>query len=101
MSGRPVDQAVVQHALRWLAWAKDDLATAQVIARSRHLPPRNACYHAQQCAEKAIKAAIIFSGDRPRWTHDLDALNNQLKQLPAACDVSSPPVVLADLTYWA
>jgi HEPN domain-containing protein len=98
MSGPPVDPAVQQEALRWLAWAKEDLETAQVIAGSRSLTPRNACYLAQQCAEKAIKAAIIFSGKKYNWVHDLDALN---KQLPAAWDVSTPPVVLADLYYWA
>ncbi|MGH2353323.1 MAG: HEPN domain-containing protein [Chloroflexota bacterium] len=98
MSGRPVDPAVQQEALRWLAWAKDDLAAAQAIARDRSLAPRNACYHAQQCAEKAIKAAILFSGKQYTWSHDLDALN---KQLPAAWDVSASPVGLADLTYWA
>jgi hypothetical protein len=37
MSGRPVDPAVEQQALRWLAWAKDDLATAHAIARNRSL----------------------------------------------------------------
>ncbi len=98
MSGRPVDPAVQEEALRWLMVAKDDLATARVIARSQSLAPPNACYHAQQCAEKAIKAAIIFLGSTYLWTHDLDALN---KQLPAAWDVSAPPVGLADLTYWA
>jgi HEPN domain-containing protein len=97
MSGHPVNPANQQQARRWLGYAKEDLAAAQAIAGSQQLAPRNACYLSQQAAEKAIKAALYFLGIHT-WGHDLDALNNQL---PTAWRVSAPPVVLANLSYWA
>jgi HEPN domain-containing protein len=97
MSGLPVNPANQQQAQRWLGYAREDLEAAQSIAGSPQLAPRNACYLSQQAAEKAIKAALYFLGIHA-WGHDLDALNNQL---PTAWRVSAPPVVLADLSYWA
>lgn len=49
-------------AQRWLRLAREDLAAAeQLHAESEH-PARVVRFHAQQAAEKALKAAIIASG---------------------------------------
>jgi HEPN domain-containing protein len=36
------------------------------------------CYHAQQCAEKYMKALLISKNIRPEYTHDLIKLNEMI-----------------------
>lgn len=61
---------------RWLRYAKEDLLTAETLLAQTHIPPRQACWHAQQAAEKALKTTLIFLQiDFPR-THDLNLLRN-------------------------
>lgn len=61
---------------RWLRYAEEDLRTAETLLRQPDVPPRQACWCAQQSAEKILKAVLIFLEiDFPR-THDLDALRN-------------------------
>ncbi len=75
-------------ALDWLSRAQGDLAIA-----SAPLPPgaflEDLCFHAQQAAEKALKAVSIHHRISFRYTHDLDELTNGLKQ--SGIDV--PPAV--------
>jgi HEPN domain-containing protein len=57
----------------WLARAKSDLALARVPL------PQNAfyedlCFHAQQAAEKALKAVYQYHRWTFRYTHDLEEL---------------------------
>ena len=43
----------------WLARARSDLALAQAVLALPGVLPEDACYHARQCAEKALKALLI------------------------------------------
>ena len=55
---------------QWLKFSADHMTTAQVgdVAASIR------CYHAQQAAETAMKAALVFDGrDFPK-THDLEVI---------------------------
>lgn len=61
------------------------------------MPPRNACYHAQQTAEKAFKAALVFLGVPFPFRHDLDFLRDLL---PPGWDVKSRYPNLSALTIW-
>ena len=64
-------------ALVWLAFALGDLEAAQRHP-GRRQRPRIVGFHAQQAAEKALKAALVLTGvDVPR-THDLNDLRNRL-----------------------
>lgn len=84
-------------ARRWLEYAEDDLETARVILAQRR-PPRQACWHAQQAAEKAIKAALVLEQvDFPK-THDLDALRGLV---PEGWTVRATHADLAALTEWS
>ena len=65
---------------QWLHYAEGDLLSAKVLAASNDLPPRNACYLAQQCAEKALKAVLITVNIEPLRTHDLDALVQRMPE---------------------
>jgi len=65
----------VDLAKEWLTYAKSDLITAKNMFENVY--PREteiACFHCQQCAEKALKAYYIFNDAEPPRTHDLVAL---------------------------
>ena len=61
----------------WIQKAEEDYGVALREIRARKNPAYNAvCFHAQQCLEKYLKAALS-QGDKPFVkTHDLDVLLN-------------------------
>lgn len=72
MSERP-DQA-----LEWLRLAEGDLAVADRVLSAEDLPVWAACFHAQQAAEKALKAVLTRRAVPFERTHDLEALYERL-----------------------
>jgi len=87
-----------QEARRWLRFASEDLTSARTLAEAAKAPPRQSCWLAQQAAEKALKALLVWHQiDFPR-THDLDLLRNLL---PADCAAKARPEDVAELTEWA
>lgn len=66
----------------WLDYAEADLGSAQYLYDNYYRKPLHIiCYHAQQAAEKALKAIIIANGaigGMPKM-HDLEFLLNQMK----------------------
>ena len=83
---------------RWLRYAKEDLITAETLLKQPHTPPRQSCWCAQQSAEKALKAVLIFlEMDFPR-THDLNVLRNLV---PESWQLEAEHPGLASLTGWA
>ena len=67
-------------AADWLARANSDLAIAKVPL-PEHGFYEDLCFHAQQAAEKALKAVYQHNGWTFRYTHDLDDLITGLKRL--------------------
>ena len=60
------------HSERWLHFAREDLRMAQLAMEASIY--YQTCFHAQQCAEKAIKALLVYQDkDLPR-THRLGDL---------------------------
>ena len=82
---------------RWLRFATEDLSTAELIFEQDR-PFRQACFHAQQAAEKAIKAALIFLQVEFSYRHDLDYLRTLL---PDGWLLKDNPPDLAEMTAWA
>ncbi len=74
----PQDRPLPGSAEDWLARAEGDLALARAP-----LPEgafyEDLCFHAQQAAEKSLKAVYQHSGKRFRYTHDLDELITGLR----------------------
>lgn len=68
------DDRLKRRTLRWLHYAQEDLSTAQALVNVTTAPARNACLHAQQSAEKAIKAILIFLDLRVPRSHDLSGI---------------------------
>lgn len=52
----------------WLAIAQDDLTSANILAESSLI---TSLFHAQQCAEKALKAYLVLERGLTIKTHDL------------------------------
>ncbi len=82
------DKPVPGSSSDWMARAKGDLAL------SRSPLPEGAfledlCFHAQQAAEKALKALYVHQSLVFRYTHDLDELFAGLKKH----EISIPPTV--------
>lgn len=65
----------------WIEKAEGDHLTA---TREAQADPPNydaACFHAQQCVEKLMKAAVIAKREIPPRTHDLTVLSGLLNSL--------------------
>jgi len=63
----------------WAQKAEGDFATAQRELRARKSPNFDAaCFHAQQCAEKYLKALLLEAGVPLARTHSLPALLDAL-----------------------
>lgn len=92
------DAERVAEVQRWLRYAKEDLTAAEAIREQKEMAPRHACWLAQQAAEKALKAVLVFLQIDFPWRHDLDALRNRV---PADWGLKKQHPDLAALTEWA
>ena len=59
--------------------ARSDLQLGRVALRSKGVLPEDACFHAQQCAEKALKALLLKLGVEFPRTHAIEVLLDLLK----------------------
>lgn len=84
-------------AARRLAYADSDLAVARGADRPGVLT-ETLCFHAQQAAEKAIKAVLVAGGAEPPRTHDLEML---LAAVPGDVPIGFDRVSVAALTAYA
>jgi HEPN domain-containing protein len=82
---------------RWFRFAEEDLRGAIVCLNDTTVPPRHACYFAQQAAEKALKACLIECDFEYPRSHDLDYLRNLL---PPEWRIHETHPVLRALTEW-
>ena len=60
----------------WVEKAEEDFALAQSAIRRKKPLVTGACFHAQQCAEKYMKALLVSKKAGFPMTHDLLLLNN-------------------------
>jgi len=99
LKGGPVTDAErLAETHRWLRQGREDLRMAVLAATSDEPAPSAACFHAQQAAEKAIKAVLIYLQIDFERTHDLQALRllipddwTDVRELPG----------LEELSEWA
>jgi HEPN domain-containing protein len=71
--------------------ADEDLASARILLRAQPTPVRMAAFHAQQAAEKHIKAWLVALGDdEPPVIHDLARLGRRLAARGANACLASP-----------
>jgi HEPN domain-containing protein len=85
-------------ASNWLQFAHDDLAAARTLLSDPDIPSRIACFHAQQAAEKALKALLVASSIPFKKTHDLVVLAG-LQDAEVGAELASIDLLL--LHPWA
>ena len=66
-------------SLAWLQHARSDLNLGKAALRTRGVMPEGACFHAQQCAEKALKALFLHLKIPFPKTHAIEVLLDLLK----------------------
>ena len=69
------DEEIRQKVAQWLAYGDDDLRLARHgLTMSSGSPYRLIAYHAQQCAEKHLKAYLVFRLIDFPYTHNIARL---------------------------
>lgn len=70
-----LDDEVLIVARQWVAKAESDLKNAAHTVRIRmDCPTDTVCFHAQQCAEKYLKALLVLNGIEFSRTHQISTL---------------------------
>ena len=72
------DEKNLREAGRWLSTADDDLASARILEKNGQYA--HACFHAQQAAEKSLKALWIREDADP-WGHSVKKLIDDLEAI--------------------
>lgn len=72
----------------WIDHAEDDANAAGKLLRGKKPSVYGACFHAQQCAEKYMKALLVVKGERFPMIHDLVTLNSLLQRAGINMEIS-------------
>ena len=92
--GDPVSETVLQ----WLEMSRRDIRGAHNQMAADPTEPALACFHAQQSAEKSLKAALVAERIDPLRTHDLNELRNLL---PEDWAIPATAAELERMSKWA
>ena len=69
------DPDIIKMVVQWLTLANEDLSLASDALRyGSHRPYRLIAYHAQQCAEKCLKAFLVCHNEDFPYTHNIRRL---------------------------
>ncbi len=81
----------------WLAKAENDLINIKNNLEGEIIPWDTVCFHAQQAAEKVLKAFLVYHKEVPERTHDLlrllkecQRLDGSLTELSLQCELLTP-----------
>ena len=84
---------------QWIEKAEHDLRNAEhTLKLKKNCPFDTVCFHAQQCAEKYLKALLVARGIAFPKTHDLRAI---IQLAPAEIELGLELDVLFTLTQYA
>jgi HEPN domain-containing protein len=73
---------IVAQVQRWVYKAENDFRNAEyVLTLEENCPFDTVSYHCQQCAEKYLKACLIYRGEAFPRAHDLVVLFNLLQKV--------------------
>ena len=70
-----------EHVERLMSKAAQDEVVMDQLAKNEETPPEAFGFHAQQAAEKLLKAAIVAAGSTYPFTHRLEDLIELIKDL--------------------
>lgn len=89
----------VTDPLAWLERAEEDYLVARSALRRKSPLTYSACFHAQQCAEKCLKALLVARKFAFSRVHDLLVLNDECAQAGIFLPLTEDQ--LASLSYYA
>ncbi len=73
MSGTEKD--IIRKVKQWLVYGDEDMRLAECgLKLLENCPHRLVAYHAQQCAEKYLKAYLVYKGIEFPYTHNIGFL---------------------------
>lgn len=85
----PLDPAQVAETRAWFRRSRDDLRAGRLDLTATPPLGADACFHAQQAAEKSLKGLLCWHLQPVRKTHDLKELGERcaaiVPELGAAC----------------
>ena len=89
---------IIKKVKEWLSLADEDLVTSEFILTSSKKPSyRIIAFHAQQCAEKCLKAFLVFNMIDFPYTHNIEKLLILCKsQNPQMVDEIKSAAILTD-----
>jgi HEPN domain-containing protein len=74
MTAKP-SKDVLDKVRQWMAYGDEDLKLARyALGMRQDCPYRLVAYHAQQCAEKYLKAFLVYNMQDFPYTHNISAL---------------------------
>lgn len=82
--------------LEWARYAEEDWEIANLLLKRKKIRTTAICFHAQQSAEKYLKALLLSKKAAFPKTHDLSTLNSLCSQAGILTEFS--PAALAILT---
>ena len=88
-----------EEATAWLQFAADDLGTARALLGVTPSRVRQSLFHAQQAAEKSLKAFLIWHEQPFPLTHDLAVLLRLCVSIDSGIATGVEPAL--DLTQFA
>jgi HEPN domain-containing protein len=89
----------VKELKSWIIHAEEDFSAAKALFRLRKPLLSGVCFHAQQSAEKYLKALLIFKDKDFPKTHDLPSLNTMCNKAGIITGLDLQQLV--DLTEYA
>lgn len=85
-----MDKSPSDQCSDWLIHSRSDLRLAKISLKDTQILPEDCTFHAQQCAEKALKALLIAKSIEYPRTHSLEVLvgllNERGMQIPETID---------------
>lgn len=70
-----IETEILRKAVQWLEYADEDIRLARhALTLSSGVPYRLVAYHAQQCAEKSLKAYLVCHHIDFPYTHNISRL---------------------------
>jgi HEPN domain-containing protein len=89
----------INDPLAWVRKAEEDFLLAQSALRRKKPLITGACFHAQQCAEKYMKALLVSRKADFPMSHDLLLLNNLCSNVGIFLEIEAR--LLSELTDYA
>jgi HEPN domain-containing protein len=72
---KPPDSEILRKVIQWLEYGDEDLRLARHgLTLTSGVPYRLIAYHAQQCAEKHLKAFLVYHEIDFPYTHNIGRL---------------------------